>query len=156
MSRRAWMMAAVVVTGSVWIAGCGGGGVAMTGTSPSGTTAPGGNPSITVSKKPKPAPKPKPTKPKPAPKPEPVNTENQACSGYSGVDENACHDSYEYACVDGQVQQNVRDYYEGNAPDLATQAQRWALSYYTRAGSWMAGMAGCLAALMDEYHRRYG
>ena len=99
------------------------------------------------------APKPK---PKPAPKPQPVNTEDQACSGYSGPDANACQDSYEYLCVDGQVKQKVQAYYQGNSSDLSTVAQQWARSYYTSQGSWQAGMAGCLAALNDEYHRLCG
>jgi hypothetical protein len=95
-------------------------------------------------------------KPEPAPKPQPVNTEHQACGGYAGPDLNACHDSYEYLCMYGKVKQTVQNYYEGNGADLSTSAINWAKDYYTSEGSWQAGSAGCLAALMDEYHRLYG
>lgn len=58
--------------------------------------------------------------------------------------------------MDGKVKQTVQAYYASNGTDLATAAQRWALTFYTRQGSWEAGTAGCLAALMDEYTRLYG
>lgn len=95
-------------------------------------------------------------KTKPAAKPQLANTENQACGGYVGPDLNACHDSYEYLCMYGKVKQTVQNYYENNGTDLSTAAVSWAKDYYTSGGSWQAGSAGCLAALMDEYRRLYG
>ncbi len=93
---------------------------------------------------------------KPKTKPKPVNSETQACAGYSGPDANACRDSYEFLCVNGKAKQTVQKYLAGSTPDLSTVAKKWALGYYTQQGSWEAGMAGCLAVLMDEYKRASG
>lgn len=153
------VLAATATVVIVAAAGCGGG---SSGTSSSGGSATHRHAKQakqqakqTVTQTPK-AKQPKPKPPAPKPKPKPINTEDQACSGYSGPDANACHDSYEYACVNAQVKQQVQAYCAGNAPDLSTIAKRWAIGNYTHQGSWQAGMAGCLAALMDEYHRLYG
>jgi hypothetical protein len=97
-----------------------------------------------------------PSKPEPPnPKPKPIITKRQACGSYGGFDANVCQDSYVALCVYGHLKRRVRAYYEGNAPDLSTQAVRWARGYYGRQESWEAGMTGCQAALLDEYQRLY-
>src|SRR5438067_24606 len=50
------------------------------------------------------------------PKPEQIETADQACANYGGPNPNACHDSYEFGCVNGQTKDRVHAYYEGNAP----------------------------------------
>jgi hypothetical protein len=91
----------------------------------------------------------------PPPKPKPIITKRQACGSYGGTDAFACNDSFVFGCVFGHLKERVQAYYEGNAPDPSTQALRWARRFYGRQGSWEAGMAGCQAALLDEYQRLY-
>jgi hypothetical protein len=91
----------------------------------------------------------------PKPKPKPIITKRQACGSFGGTDAYACHDSYVFACVDGDLRERVQAYYEGNAPDPSTQALRWARAFYGRQGDWEAATTGCQAALLDEYQRLY-
>jgi hypothetical protein len=89
------------------------------------------------------------------PEPKPIITKDQACGSYGGFDASACRDSFVALCAYGHLRERVRAYHEGSAPDLSTQALRWARRYYGRQESWEAGMAGCQAALLDEYQRLY-
>jgi len=85
------------------------------------------------------------------------STESRACDHLpASTDRNACQDSYIFCAAD-RATAKVRAYYSGNGPTLDTIAVRYARSTYGTSllGSFQAGVAGCYAALLDEYDRLY-